>query len=339
MPVTNIASAAEASRNSALFAGNGGIVGRATSGNGSLGGVEAAIRSAAERTGVDFSYLLEKAAAESGMRTDVTASTSSATGLYQFIDSTWLNTLKEHGADHGLGRYANMIQTRSDGRNFVADPAMRKEIMDLRKDPEVSALMAAEFTRDNKEFLEKNTTGDIGSTELYLAHFLGAGGGAKFLNALRDSPNATAKDLFPQAAAANKGVFYDRESGKPTTLKQIYDRFAAKFSEDGVNISPSDAVARRLRSGMPGGFEVQTPNTITNGGAANVLSIYQVLALNALDTPDETDLTQSSGTNPDGRDPSQRKMRYQPVRTDQTNGTRLGLGLGRADGAPVVVSA
>lgn len=299
--------------------------------------VEAAVRNASAKTGVDFAYLMEKAAVESGFRTDVKASTSSATGLYQFIDSTWLQTMKDHGADHGLGKYANAIQTRSDGRPYVADPAMKQEILDLRKDPTVSALMAAEYTRENKEYLEENTKRAVGSTELYLAHFLGAGGASKFINAMDSNPNRDAREVFPEAAAANKGVFFDKESGRAKSLKDIYDRFASKFSENPMaKFSPAQAATDAVRKNdMPDGFTNQVPTPPAKALNGTPLSIYQVLALNALETPDEVDSINGRQTRP--RDKEHRRMRDEPVRTDQATehgvGVGLGLGLGRVVGS------
>ncbi|HCH95135.1 MAG TPA: lytic transglycosylase, partial [Erythrobacter sp.] len=64
--------------------------------------MQSAIARAATRTGVDFDYLLAQAKLESGLDPSAKAGTSSATGLYQFIDSTWLRTLDRHGAKHGM---------------------------------------------------------------------------------------------------------------------------------------------------------------------------------------------------------------------------------------------
>jgi hypothetical protein len=291
--------------------------------------VEAAVRNASAKTGVNFAYLMEKASVESGFRTDVKSSTSSATGLYQFLDSTWLTTLKEHGGDHGLGKYADAIQTRPDGRPYVADPEMRNKILDLRKDPNVSALMAAEFTKENQDYLEENVKGGkVGSTELYMAHFLGAGGATKFLNAMHDSPNRQAKDLFPEAAAANKAVFMDKETGRGKTLKEIYDRFAKKFDEIGG--APATAVTERVRrQDMPDGFTTQMPSFMLRGIGSNPLSMYQILALNALETPDEADSnTMKPGSRKSVSQSERHRMRDEPVRCDQTPETGLGLGLG-----------
>ncbi|MBP2294187.1 transglycosylase SLT domain-containing protein [Azospirillum rugosum] len=295
--------------------------------------VEAAVRNASAKTGVDFSYLMEKAAVESGFRTDVKSSSSSATGLYQFIDSTWLTTVRDHGADHGLGKYANAIQTRGDGRPYVTDPALKQEILNLRKDPNVSALMAAEFTRDNKEYLEDQVQGKVGSTELYMAHFLGAGGAAKFLNAMKGDPNRAAKELFPDAASANKAVFFDKETGKAKSLKDIYDRFASKFAETPYSdFAPAQTAMDRVRKqDMPDGFTTQVPSIPQKALNGTPLSIYHVLALNALETPDEVDSISgrpANDRNKSHHDKDHKRVRDEPVRTEQTDQTGLGLGLG-----------
>ncbi|MCW2246228.1 hypothetical protein M2352_001819 [Azospirillum fermentarium] len=311
--------------------------------SGGTSSVESAIRNASSKTGVDFAYLMAKASQESSFDPNAKASTSSATGLYQFIDSTWLTTVKAHGADNGLGKYANAIQVRSDGRATVSDPAMKQEILDLRKNPSVSALMAAEFTRDNKEYLEKNTNGPVGATELYMAHFLGAGGAAKFLNAKQENPNAKAADLFPEAASANKAVFYDKETGQSKTLAQIYNRFAGKFSDATSIIAPAKAATDRVRNqDMPDGFTTQVPSQNLQGVInGHPLSIYQVLALNALETPDETTMWTGDsvgGTSRDSKDKDGKRMRDQPVRTDQTDDVGPGLTMRNTVGAQTIAA-
>src|SRR3546814_19009170 len=113
---------------------------------------------------------MAKAAVESGYRTDVKAPTSSATGLYQFIERTWLGMVEEHGAKYGLEDYAKALESGS------VDGKARRAILDLRADPKLSALMAAEYARANKAHLERSVGGTLGDTELYLPHFLGPAG-------------------------------------------------------------------------------------------------------------------------------------------------------------------
>ncbi|HYD30367.1 MAG TPA: hypothetical protein VEB64_05855 [Azospirillaceae bacterium] len=262
---------------------------RATAPQGA-GQVADAVRDASERTGVSFAYLMEKASVESGFKTDAKAATSSATGLYQFIDSTWLNTIAQHGAEHGLGHYAAAIKHR-DGRAFVADPDMRREILDLRKDPKISAQMAAEFTRDNQEYLEQTVGGAIGSTELYLAHFLGAGGAAKFLQGLRKDAEQPAANIFPEAAGANRAVFYDRDSGQALSLRQIYNRFAKRFDDEVKVASLTGGDSAKSTGGATA--SAGNPLRVLSG---QPLDMFTVLTLNALETPldDERDKRQDN---------------------------------------------
>ena len=192
--------------------------------------VNNAVRLASNATGVDFAYLLEQAAVESSFDTDAAAKTSSARGLYQFIESTWLNMVREYGDKYGLGAEAAAI----DENGRVGDDATRRAILELRNDPKIASIMAAELAADNKDYLAKTYEGDIGSTELYMAHFLGAGNAAAFLNATKDTPYAAAADIFPKAALANRNVFYDQQSGQPKTLSEVYSYFDQKFSADDV---------------------------------------------------------------------------------------------------------
>ncbi|PWR19161.1 flagellar biosynthesis protein FlgJ [Zavarzinia compransoris] len=194
------------------------------------------IQTASARTGMDFSYLLAQAKLESGYDAGAKAATSSARGLYQFIEQTWLKMVKDHGAEHGVGNLADAITKGADGRMKVADAATRKTILDLRHDPTLSALMGAEFASDNKAYLERRLTRPVNSTDLYMAHFLGAGGASRFLAALDRSPASSAAALLPEAAASNPNVFYDK-AGKPRSVKDIYARFAGKLEAAGATAS------------------------------------------------------------------------------------------------------
>ncbi|MEM6781775.1 MAG: transglycosylase SLT domain-containing protein [Pseudomonadota bacterium] len=184
-----------------------------------------AIQTASYKTGVDFAYMVQQAAAESSFNPAAKARTSSATGLYQFIESTWMHMMDKHGAKYGI----DTSQSRS-------------ELLALRKDPELASLMAGEFARENKEFLETHVGGDIGPTEMYFAHFLGASGAAGFLKAMQNDPQTIGAYIFPKESAANRGVFYDSKTGQPRTLEQIYAFFDKKFS---VKSTPTDSANTR----------------------------------------------------------------------------------------------
>lgn len=186
-----------------------------------------AVQKASDKTGVDFAFLMEKASTESNFNPTAKSKSSSARGLYQFLEDTWLRVVKKHGDKYGLGELADKIEIKG-GRACCT--GSREKILALRNDPEISALMAGEFSSDNEDYLKDNTKGKVGSTELYLAHFMGAGGAAKFLNARAVNGNVAGKDLFPAAAKANKTVFYDSKH-RPRSLDDIYNFFARKFGD------------------------------------------------------------------------------------------------------------
>jgi hypothetical protein len=179
------------------------------------GGVELAIRRAAEATGVDFSLLVETARRESALNPHARAGTSSATGLFQFIDSTWLDMVRRHGHAHGLGSQAAALQRG-------ADAATRREILALRGDAELSARMAGELARENAAALQARLGRAPNAGELYAAHVMGSGGAARLIEAAaQGAPSAAA--LFPREAAANRGLFYARD-GVARSAQGLLDR-------------------------------------------------------------------------------------------------------------------
>jgi hypothetical protein len=208
-----------------------------------VGRVDAAIRHAAASSGVDFGYLYHQARIESGLNPNATARTSSATGLFQFVEQTWLATIDKHGAKHGLGWAANAVQRGANGRYSVSDPAVRRQIMDLRRSPEAASAMAAEFARDNQAHLERRIDRPLQSVDLYLAHFLGAGGATKFLKAHDVRPGAAAAAVFPDAARANRNIFFKRD-GSARSFAEVRNMMAAKLSIGGRGVAAQASAVR-----------------------------------------------------------------------------------------------
>jgi hypothetical protein len=203
--------------------------------------VTSAIQKASLKTGVNFAYLMQKADTESSFDTDAGSKSSSAKGLYQFIGSTWMQMVKRYGDKYGLGDYADKIS--DNGR--VSDPVARKEILALRDDPEISALMAGELAAENKQSLINSgiKAKDIGSTELYLAHFMGAGAASEFIKGMKHNPLTPAAEIFPEAARANHNVFYSKTQ-RERSLGEIYALFDKKFKvPDSTKLPASTLVA------------------------------------------------------------------------------------------------
>jgi hypothetical protein len=192
------------------------------------GRVTNAIAMASQRTGIDFGYLLGQARIESGFNPTARAATSSATGLFQFVDQSWLAVINDHGATYGLDWAADAVQRGSNGRYYVADPALRQQILDLRNHPETASVMAAASAGDNKAYLEARTGRAAGAVDLYLAHFLGPAGAARFIEGHAANPDGNAAAALPTAARANRSIFYDRNGGA-RSFAEIRDAFARKL--------------------------------------------------------------------------------------------------------------
>ena len=180
--------------------------------------VMAALKTAARTTGVQFDYLVKTAQRESNFDPNARAGTSSATGLFQFTDATWMSMLERYGAKHGIA---------TDGRS-------RAELLALRKDAKLSSLMAGELAGENAKILQKKLGRAATSAELYAAHFMGPSDAARLVQAARANRTGDAADMFPSAASANHNVFRGKD-GTSLTAAQLYTRLT------GVAVGEADA--------------------------------------------------------------------------------------------------
>jgi hypothetical protein len=92
--------------------------------------------------------------------------------------------------------------------------------MALKLDPHAASLMAGELASDHAAYLRGRVGRDPTSGELYAAHFLGPQGSARLIEANRTTPGASAASLFPDAASANRSIFY--RDGRPATVSEVY---------------------------------------------------------------------------------------------------------------------
>lgn len=184
--------------------------------------VVAALKNAAAATGSDFHYLLGTAMRESSLKANAQSSTSSAAGLFQFVDQTWFGLVKAHGPKYGLGSLAGAINVAPDGRYHAANDSDRQAILALKKDPQISALMAGEYARSAQGAMEANLGRSVCGGELYAAHFLGADAACKLIRTSQNAPQADAAQIFPQAASANRNVFFHAD-GTAKSVREVYD--------------------------------------------------------------------------------------------------------------------
>lgn len=173
-------------------------------GSGSWGAVKDTIIAAAKVVGVDPGLLAGMAAQESGFQPGIRAKGSSATGLFQFLDGTWKQMLKQYGPKYN-------IPAGTPATNGAAN-----------------AILGAQYVKDNIEALRK-VTNNVQPGDAYLAHFLGLGGARK---ALKAGDNASFASLFPQAARANPS--YSGTIGQ--VRAQLTNNMFAKHRSFGVDV-------------------------------------------------------------------------------------------------------
>ncbi|MEM0928828.1 MAG: transglycosylase SLT domain-containing protein [Pseudomonadota bacterium] len=255
--------------------------------------VKTAIRNAARDAGVDFDLMLGVAKRESSLRPDAQASTSSASGLFQFIDQTWLGAVREHGEALGLGDVASEI-TRGENGFEVADPARRREILDLRFNPSVAAGVAGKTLAAAKDRLSAALGREASGSEVYMAHFLGERGAVRMLQAGED---AVAASVDPRAAKANQPLFYD--GSRPLTVAEFKGKIALGLGDEGpsqptpvstprgVTVPYRPSAAPRIDTYAQPGPVVTVPKA---GGLPNQL-FSTILAM-------ETDFISGAGADP-----------------------------------------
>jgi hypothetical protein len=205
------------------------------------------ILAAAEVTDVDPAYLMALADKESSFIPDIKARTSSAAGLFQFIDSTWLQMVRDFGPKYGLAGEAAAIDL-SNGQYGIADAGMREHVLGLRRDAFVSALMAAEMMKRDRERIEQRIGRPISRSEYYLAHFFGVQSASRFMSLLDDKPKQSAPRVFPAAARANRALFFSKQGRRTRqlTVAEVYDRLDEMIDRrleryEGVRMVAADA--------------------------------------------------------------------------------------------------
>lgn len=179
----------------------------------------AAILAVGTQAHVSPDYLWATARAESGIDPSAQASTSSATGLFQFVRDTWLTSVKRFGPTSGLGLAASRISIDRRGRPVVGEQADEDQILALREDPTSATAMAAALTADDAARLKPVLGRSATAAELYEAHVLGWKSAAMLVLGVARFPKTPAFAVFPKAARSNRALFY--AGGRARTLAEL----------------------------------------------------------------------------------------------------------------------
>lgn len=151
---------------------------------------------------------------ESGGRADAKATTSSATGLHQFTDKTWLNTVKS---------------AKPAWANGLSDA----ELLALRTDPDKSTEMVRVLDNENAARLQ-GAKQPVTVHNLYAAHHFGSGRAIDFAKA---APDRSMNSIL-SASQIRANPYLDGKTKAEAIA--IWDRRAAKA---GVNVDGSVAMA------------------------------------------------------------------------------------------------
>lgn len=157
-----------------------------------------AIKNAVSVSGVDGGTMFAFGDIESSFNPNASASTSSAKGLFQFTDATWNAQIAKWGSTYNVPSNANIF------------------------DPVSNSLVAAGFIKGNSDILTQNGLA-VNAGNLYIMHFIGSGGGPKFIQQAQSNPSASAASLFPGPAQSNSKIFYDQNG--PKSMSQVYTSF------------------------------------------------------------------------------------------------------------------
>jgi hypothetical protein len=198
-----------------------------------------AIDAASAVSKVEFDYLLRAAALESSFNPGLEAATSSAAGLYQFVEQSWLHMMQAVGVELGFEDLVNAISTGEGGVYEVTLDEAREEILRLRYDAEMSAIFAGLFTRRNFEALTQLIEREPDASELYLAHVMGAWGAAEIIRLVETKPDAKANRHFRRAARANRSIFFHKDK-KPRTIAEVYEVLTGKYRDIPVRAEGND---------------------------------------------------------------------------------------------------
>jgi hypothetical protein len=159
------------------------------------------IDSSAAEAGLNPAFVQKVAQVESGLNPNARNPNSSASGLFQFTNSTWREVVNKYGKEYGV---------------TVRD----------KNDPQANAQMAALYLRDNANKLARVLGREPSQGEVYATHFLGLGGANKLIKNYGKGQIAAA--LFPREAKANRSVFY--QNGRPITVEELYNYFSKQMS-------------------------------------------------------------------------------------------------------------
>lgn len=193
--------------------------------------VKLASRQVAGLSGHSYAAIFAQANQESGLDVNSRSRNSTAAGPFQFLEKTWLGLFQRYGAAYGQGDLARQVEVHN-GVPQVKDPAVRKKILDLRHDIDISAGMAARYLSEGRDRLQRNLGRPVTEAESRIAYVMGVGGASKLIRAASAGDATPAADLLPSAAKANGPLFYDRTTGRALSAQETVARLTRRMETE-----------------------------------------------------------------------------------------------------------
>jgi hypothetical protein len=165
------------------------------------------------------------------------------------------------------------------GKKYGYDPTnmTKEEQLNLRYNNRASALMAAEYTKENAATLGINPADPANVDELYLAHFLGPNGAKRVLSGqgLTEQQRAQVLKYNPNLKTGSNEEFIQFASMKTASAARVsaVQQIASAPSSGAVVASVSTSVAEGRRAAMmpAGGTTIvdnSTKTTVAGSQAA-----------------------------------------------------------------------
>ena len=247
-----------------------------------------------QETGADFQQLIITAMIESDLGRVTISSKSTARGVYQFIEPTWLVLMKRYGNRIGYQSYADAITFNAETHHpeVKGGIPLRQKILDLRYDNRISALLKTYQAQDEKRVLARFKNGqNITVTDHYIAHMLGLSLARTFYKLKQSESDyilAHLKDSnFRQAVQLNRSFFYD-EHGRALNAAQAYVQFDKKISEK------FDRLKQIQRAHTNNGVLVKGPSQCPSDNHVQTVSADAILSHNITPLPKSETIANSN---------------------------------------------
>lgn len=227
------------------------------------GGTRQATELAARVTNAPAGYLRALAGQEGLDNPDAQNPRSSATGLMQFTEDTWLSMLSRHGRQYGLPeRLATAIVRRPNGSYAVRDRAARDELMRLRNSGEWSAIMGGHLFHEEAETMQRVRGRPVQVNEVYLGHFMGGNVAGQWIRMLdQGRGNVDARTAIREIYRSRGSVGLaqaqriidqnPRQFAPGMTVRRLYDMQTGEFVVHGIERGESrealTAIVRPVR--------------------------------------------------------------------------------------------